>query len=377
MSQLTNRSLGSDRRRPGFVVAFALSLLAVAALPVGAGEPLKPWTTEDVIDQRIDVDAQYSLIRMFGAGLLPAVEASAMLSAIKDEQLGGIYQIDRKIPALRAREDLGTDWWKIIPSGVDAICWRQPPGKLPLIVYRKGVPAYPERLDAALSSAWNQCRIPSAPPRPYIATIQKPPPPPPPPDPDLPPLPPSGVMVIVTSKGSPVPGADVGLSDAAGGASSGITDDKGSVMFAPAPGPAELWVNGPANPDGSPKYESFFTLVEVQGGASQVIHVELDEMTTPPKPPEPECDEDKWHEVFNACGKRLLGDATQCLKDAHVGYWKCAGKGARKGAPADPVCAARVLAKFWACKNKLDHKQKAKECHDKANAESNCDFPMN
>ena len=361
------------RRFP--IVALALCALATGVV-ARAAESLAPWTTEDILDQRIDEEAQYSLMRMFSRSLLSAVEASAMLSAIKAAQLAGIYQVDRKVPALRAREELGGNWWEVIPAGVDAICWKEPAGRPPMIVYRKSLPSDPARLDTALSAAWNNCGLRGAPPRPYVVTITKPPPPPPPPDPELPALPPSGLAVVVTTGGKPVAGADVGIADAAGGTAAGRTDAGGVTHFEPQPGLAELWVNGPPDAGGSPRYEPFVTLIDIEGGKSQVVHVELDAMKSPPEPPPPTCDENKWHEAFNACGRGLIGDAIECLKPAYLGYAKCAAKDGVKGKPPSPVCAAQVLAKFWKCRDKLDHKQRAKECHDKANAESGCDFPM-
>lgn len=155
--------------------------LALAVVVAGIGEPLagrpqpgaKPWTTQNVIDARIDVEAQTSLIRMFESGADAAVTASVILSAVKAGHLAGIYQQDQRAPALRAQK-VGKGWWQLFdgtPSGRLAICWKEPPGSAPMMVLRRGVKSGRDTLDPALRDAWEQCGLPTAAPRPYVRTL--------------------------------------------------------------------------------------------------------------------------------------------------------------------------------------------------------------
>ncbi len=128
-----------------------------------------PWTAKDVLDARIDVQAQYALFRLFKGTPLQRVEASQLLSAIQAEVLLGIYQQDQKVPALRAQE-LGSWWGELLPAGAEGRCVVEPLGKPALIAMRRGTPADTARYDAALLDAWRDCSIGiNAPVRPYDA----------------------------------------------------------------------------------------------------------------------------------------------------------------------------------------------------------------
>jgi V8-like Glu-specific endopeptidase len=118
-------------------------------------------TQAGVIDGRIDVHAQYALLRMAKSPDPGArADASAMLGAVKSGVLAGIYKEDQQVPALRARR-VGTSWWLVIPKGEDAAVLREP-GQPPLIVFRDGVRSDAARLDPALRRAWAQVRGPGA-----------------------------------------------------------------------------------------------------------------------------------------------------------------------------------------------------------------------
>ena len=136
-------------------------------LPPPPSAPQPPWTPKDVMDARIDVQAQYALFRMLKGDPAQRIDASHLLSAVKEGALKGIYQEDQQVPAMRAQE-LGTWWGQILPKGTDATCLTQPPSKPPILVMRRGAPPDKERYDDALSSAWAQCLIPAPwPVRPY------------------------------------------------------------------------------------------------------------------------------------------------------------------------------------------------------------------
>ena len=350
-------SLARRGLRLGGRIAACL-LAGLVAIPFASAE--EPWKTEDIIDPRIDEDAQYGLMRMLsGDDVGAASEASAMLSAIKNGDLAGIYQADRQAPALRVRA-LGSNWWEIIPRGADAICLTKPSDSKPMIIYRKGIGATPRRIDPALLEAWPSCGVASAPPRPYVVTIVKPPPSPAPPAGDVPPPFEAALTVMVTSDGKALPGAAVGIVELQSGASdSGTTDASGMVPFHPSSGLVGVWAYGPTT-----AYAQEYREIVIASGTSQTIIIDLEKETAQVE--KPACDKNKFNEVFNPCGRAVLGAATSCLKDAYLGYAKC---------KSDPVCAGKAALKFLECRNELDHKRKIQECTDKANAASGCNFP--
>jgi hypothetical protein len=67
-----------------------------------------------VIDSRIDVHAQYALLRMAKGDPGARADAAGMLAAVKSGRLAGIYKEDQRVPALRAR-GLGLGWWQLVP----------------------------------------------------------------------------------------------------------------------------------------------------------------------------------------------------------------------------------------------------------------------
>lgn len=137
---------------------------AQAGVPAG---PVPPWTPKDVLDARIDVQAQYALFRMLKGTPAQRVDASHMLSAVKSGALQGIYQENQKVPALRAQA-LGTWWGRILPRGVEGICMTEPASKPPVVAMRQGTPTDKARYDRSLAAARGQCLVLIAwPVRPY------------------------------------------------------------------------------------------------------------------------------------------------------------------------------------------------------------------
>lgn len=143
---------------------------SVMAQPAPWTPDREPWTTQDVIDERIDVHAQYALMRMLKGDAFERFDASAMLSAVKSGELAGIYIVDQRVAALRAQE-VGKSWWTILPSGVDAICITQPASKPPLIAFSKKAQKDQHVLDPALRGAWASCGLEPAPVRPYVTNL--------------------------------------------------------------------------------------------------------------------------------------------------------------------------------------------------------------
>jgi len=143
--------------------------------PSAEVENLPPWTTQDVIDSRIDVSAQYGLMRMLAGEPEERIVGSNILSAVKLGSLAGIYQEDQQVPALRAQAS-GYGWWQILPksatgSKVDSTCMTDPANKAPIIVMRKKAETNPVAYDKAMQDAWYDCGLPPAPVRPYAKTL--------------------------------------------------------------------------------------------------------------------------------------------------------------------------------------------------------------
>lgn len=132
----------------------------------GAGEPVSEEfettstaiTSYSVIDSRIDVHAQYALLRMNKRGGAEQVDAIDMLTAVKAGRLAGIYKEDQGVPAKLAQRQ-GKGWWQLIPAGQDAAAVRDvDPNAPPLIVFRDKVRSDGARLDPALRKAWAAAR---------------------------------------------------------------------------------------------------------------------------------------------------------------------------------------------------------------------------
>ena len=245
------------------------------ASPEAASAPTTSWTTQDVIDPRIDVEAQYSLMRMFESGGDDAVDASAILSAIKSEILAGTYQQNQKKPALRAQK-LGIGWWELFkgqPTERLAFCWKEPVESPPMIVMRKDVKSTREGLDPALRDAWRECGLPSSPPRPYDRTR--------PPHSTRPPS--QGAfgslrVKTVTEDRNPISGIDVYIyvagqpaqRDARRSSDDGFADFDNLDV-----GNYDIRVYGHAGSDGRPKYFPVYRQVTVEANDIKVVVVTL------------------------------------------------------------------------------------------------------
>jgi hypothetical protein len=119
------------------------------------------FTRHDVIHKRIDVFAQYSLLRMFKGDAATRADGEAMLEAVKANQLAGIYKENELIPVMRAKS-MSMGWWQLIPKGEDAALIGHPGDlvtRAPIIVFRDGIRSTPPRLDRALRKAWRSFQL--------------------------------------------------------------------------------------------------------------------------------------------------------------------------------------------------------------------------
>lgn len=114
-----------------------------------------PLNEREVIDNRIDVYAQRSIVRLSKGTLEQRFMSRYLFKAVKYGALGGIYLVDTQVPAMRARA-LGKNWWTLL-EGRPAICLKEPAGERPIIVFGKQVSTQPAALDVALASAFEEC----------------------------------------------------------------------------------------------------------------------------------------------------------------------------------------------------------------------------
>jgi hypothetical protein len=131
------------------------------------------YSTKDVIDERISVPAQHSLVRL-SKNPATRTDAVALLAEVKAGRLGGIFCANWQKPAQRAIR-LRKSWWTVIPSGDDAVLMPDPndfANGRPLIAFRreldpdcgllkneKRFAAARGRLDAALLRAWSSYKL--------------------------------------------------------------------------------------------------------------------------------------------------------------------------------------------------------------------------
>jgi len=145
------------RQKNSIIVVLDPSL-AARSLPAETveGEAILSWSA--VLDQRIDIYAQKSLVRLSAGAPGGRADASEMLRAVKSGALGGIYKNDELAPAQLAGR-LGIGWWQLLPAGEDAAFVVDPDqARPPIIIFRDAVRSIPTRLDPALRRAWASAR---------------------------------------------------------------------------------------------------------------------------------------------------------------------------------------------------------------------------
>lgn len=159
----TRSAIRSFQQQRGLVADGIVGRITEAALvsagasppPGSQGQPGQPGAP-GVIDGRIDVHAQQSLLRLLKGGDASGQQARALLEAVKTQgKLGGIYIENQQVPAQLAKR-LGVGWWQLIPKGADAAVAVNPadPSSPGLIVFRDQIRSDARRLDIALLKAW-------------------------------------------------------------------------------------------------------------------------------------------------------------------------------------------------------------------------------
>ena len=77
------------------------------------------YSPNDVIDDRISVPAQHSLVRL-SKKKATSSNAVGMLEEVKAGRLAGIFCVNWEKSAQRALR-FGKSWWTVIPKGEDAV----------------------------------------------------------------------------------------------------------------------------------------------------------------------------------------------------------------------------------------------------------------
>jgi hypothetical protein len=97
----------------------------------------------DVIDSRIDVDAQRALISMASSRDLATInDAFDVLELVKTGRLGGIYKENQRVPALLAQKR-GIGWWQLFDQFGDFpwrfLCDSENRQAPPIVVFRRNL----------------------------------------------------------------------------------------------------------------------------------------------------------------------------------------------------------------------------------------------
>ena len=128
--------------------------------------PTPAFRARDVVDERIDVCAQFALLAMAKGGPPASIDAAQMVFAVKTGLLAGIYGHDLAVAA-RLAARLGTTRFRLVPRGAGAALVLNPSDPVsgpPVIVFRKKEWRTPElrvacpdraALAAALRQVWS------------------------------------------------------------------------------------------------------------------------------------------------------------------------------------------------------------------------------
>jgi hypothetical protein len=110
--------------------------------------------SQSVIDSRIDVRAQFALLRLFKGSPEDSADARALLEDVKQGRIKGIFGSDLGISS-RMATARGTVAWELVPKGQDAVTLDDGKPDAPVIVFRASAGQAP-RLDQALLTAFRQ-----------------------------------------------------------------------------------------------------------------------------------------------------------------------------------------------------------------------------
>jgi hypothetical protein len=120
------------------------------------------YTMCDFIDKGISVHGQYALFNLYKRGGSECRDAIQILSAVRSDQVQGVFKADERKPALLAQQN-GTGWWALqdhpssVPNGGSAFVFE---GEAPpMVVFRTGIASDHQALATALEEAWKASSI--------------------------------------------------------------------------------------------------------------------------------------------------------------------------------------------------------------------------
>ena len=114
-----------------------------------------------IVDPRIDVRAQFALLRLFKGESNDAKDARDLFTDVKTGKIKGIFGDDLAIAAKLAAER-DTVRWKLVPAGQDAVMLEDESSETPVIIFKEAAGRKP-RLDQALLVVFREHRGSSMP----------------------------------------------------------------------------------------------------------------------------------------------------------------------------------------------------------------------
>lgn len=143
----------AGRRAHEAVEDGSIGLRSVGALHVARQQDDAPAS---IVDHRIDVRAQFALLRLFKGSDADAADARLLFADVKAGRLEGIYGDDLGVAAQLAKAR-ATVRWELVPAGQDAVVIDDGASGAPVLVFRESAGSRP-RLDAALLAAYRSHR---------------------------------------------------------------------------------------------------------------------------------------------------------------------------------------------------------------------------
>ena|GEM_PF-5655915 len=131
--------------------------------PVGTAAPAAaaPAPPGSVINERIDVRAQFALTRLFKGPADDAKDAVELFNDVDSGKIKGIFGDDLAIAAKLAAKR-GTVRWKLVPDGQDAVMLTDDPADTPVLIFKESAATKP-RLDQALLTVYRAHKAAAAP----------------------------------------------------------------------------------------------------------------------------------------------------------------------------------------------------------------------
>jgi len=119
---------------------------------VGNPQAVVSTPPKSVINDRIDVRAQYALLRLFKGPANDAKDATDLFNDVDSGKIKGIFGDDLAI-AVKLADKRGTVRWELVPPGQDAVMLKDNTSDTPVIIFKAAAGTKP-RLDQALLTVY-------------------------------------------------------------------------------------------------------------------------------------------------------------------------------------------------------------------------------